>query len=302
MIAEYDARSGALANRYIPGGDADETAFAYDSIGIRSWYLEDAQGSVVATSDALGNAAVINQYGPSGEPGVVSPGRNQGRIRYTGQSIIAEAGTASGDQILYDYRARIYAPRLGRFLQTDPICTVDDLNLYTYVGNDPINLTDPSGLLADTIKRNPKTSIAVGGVGVVAAGACFALGLCEVGAAVAGTVAVGRIAVGVLGRGGPTAAAESISLGTKQAARRALDGPMGVAANKFFRDSSKNAQDLKITNLSRGGKRFEFFYPARNSGYGKRYVQEVDGTGVRVREFKETIGQNGIIEFKQTPR
>ncbi|MFM0130633.1 RHS repeat-associated core domain-containing protein, partial [Paraburkholderia sediminicola] len=46
------------------------------------------------------------------------------------------------------YKARMYSPALGRFLQTDPVGSADDLNLYAYVGNNPINLTDPTGLTA----------------------------------------------------------------------------------------------------------------------------------------------------------
>ncbi|MFA6100525.1 MAG: RHS repeat-associated core domain-containing protein [Patescibacteria group bacterium] len=47
---------------------------------------------------------------------------------------------------LYDYKARMYSPTLGRFLQTDPIGYGDGLNWYNYVRADPVNATDPSGL------------------------------------------------------------------------------------------------------------------------------------------------------------
>jgi len=50
---------------------------------------------------------------------------------------------------LYDYRARWYEPTLGRFVQPDTLVPEPGkpqaLNRYTYVYNNPLNYTDPSG-------------------------------------------------------------------------------------------------------------------------------------------------------------
>jgi RHS repeat-associated protein len=54
---------------------------------------------------------------------------------------------------LIDMRGRIYDPKLGRFLQVDPIVSAPRLgqswNPYSYVRNNPLNLVDPSGFDAE---------------------------------------------------------------------------------------------------------------------------------------------------------
>ncbi len=66
------------------------------------------------------------------------------RTRYTGQELDRELG-------LYDYGARWYDPALGRFLQVDPLASsFPGYTPYHYVHNNPINLTDPTGMSASS--------------------------------------------------------------------------------------------------------------------------------------------------------
>lgn len=75
-------------------------------------------------------------------------------IIYTGQRYESESG-------LYYYKLRYYSPKLGRFLQPDPIGYGDGLNLYGYCDNDGLNRHDPIGLKSPP--AGEKTSSAVVG-------------------------------------------------------------------------------------------------------------------------------------------
>ncbi|MDZ4155928.1 MAG: RHS repeat-associated core domain-containing protein, partial [Methylococcales bacterium] len=143
LVAEYNS-TGALLRRYVHGPGVDEPLVWYEGAvtTAKTWLYSDHQGSIVATANTAGTSTATYSYGPYGEPNATTGVR----FRYTGQQLL-------GPLNLYYYKARFYSPAIGRFLQTDPIGYQDGLNWYAYVGNNPFNRNDSSGLGAESIAK-----------------------------------------------------------------------------------------------------------------------------------------------------
>ena len=171
-IVELDA-SGTRVNwnLYGPGPDEILVRFQYDTGGYTRYHL-DAMGNVrfllgqnnlgleKYTYDVFGRPTITGWDGDYRKASICG-----NRFLFTGREYLYTLG-------LYDYRHRFYHPGLGRFIQTDPMglqiegaklsteqtafypagqapatFNASELDLYRYCHNDPVNKTDPTGLI-----------------------------------------------------------------------------------------------------------------------------------------------------------
>jgi RHS repeat-associated protein len=115
--------------------------FASNKGGVQYFYHNDHLGGVNVITDITGGRVQLVEYDPWG-----SVSRSEGNIdpthKFTGKELDPETG-------LYYYGGRYYDPEISRFISADPFVSDPDepqnLNRYSYVNNDPINYTDPSG-------------------------------------------------------------------------------------------------------------------------------------------------------------
>jgi len=150
VLEEYawdtQSSSWVLAAVYVHGIGVDN-AISIERDGEIYYYHYDGYGSVSELTDEDGALAQAYEYDAWGIATIYDPeSAIENPYLYTGRRWDAAIS-------LYYYRARHYAPTLGRFLQPDPIGYGDGTNLYVYVAGTPTVFIDPSGMEKLKIRR-----------------------------------------------------------------------------------------------------------------------------------------------------
>jgi len=136
VLAEMDASNNLIA------------FYVYDGVGLVAkitpaseyyFYHYDGLGSTVAITDSSAQIVNAYAYSPYGMVGAQETIPNP--FTYVGRFGVMAEGNG-----LYYMRARYYDPEVGRFINKDPIGYAGGMNLYGYVGGNPINFVDPWGL------------------------------------------------------------------------------------------------------------------------------------------------------------
>ena len=114
------------------------------STGVKTtrYFHSDQLGSVDAVTNDLGNVVARYEYQPFGSRSVIQGDANSTKHGFTGHEHLTNVG-------LIHMNGRVYDPVIARFLSADPTIqfpgNLQSYNRYSYVMNNPLAFTDPSG-------------------------------------------------------------------------------------------------------------------------------------------------------------
>ena len=132
-------------------GDLGRTGSGLDE---RLYYVTDAHRNVTAVTTTAGAVVERYHYDPYGRVTILD-GTTDSQTEWAtdadqtsdvANEILYCGYRRDSETALYHVRHRTYHPRLGRWLQRDPIGYVDGMSLYEYCGSGPVVGTDPDGL------------------------------------------------------------------------------------------------------------------------------------------------------------
>ncbi|MCF6250771.1 MAG: RHS repeat-associated core domain-containing protein [Methylococcaceae bacterium] len=217
--------AGVLQNKYLRGVVVDEivNGYTYHSDNANDWtnytFHHDHLNSVTALTGHAGSTKESNRYDAFGAILNLSfPGTGNEQL-FTGRQLDVNTG-------LYYYRARYYDAEIGRFISEDPLGFQAGVNFYAYVGNNPVNFNDPSGLVRWGDLGNASLGLFSGGSGVVVGGATV-LG----GAGLFATNPIAGSAVAVFGATVFTNSAANIALNGRRFVDALIDVRPSVPGN-----------------------------------------------------------------------
>ncbi|MFN8729385.1 MAG: RHS repeat-associated core domain-containing protein, partial [Planctomyces sp.] len=154
---EIDRRLDVNNNGRLETGPPIDPA---NGLPISNWDDDDDLSLFTKEFVALYEWRLNNEPTPPDPTTALFDGTGAGRGKLSREDIDNRIGAAGmwWDPHLgiYHVRHRAYDPRLGRFLQPDPIGVAGGWNVFEYVGGDPANLIDPSGL-ASQFATSPVT-------------------------------------------------------------------------------------------------------------------------------------------------
>ncbi len=138
VLQERTADGGTVTKTYTPQGEQSYLTINNQPSTINLYHTRDHLGSVREVVAEDGTLVSRYDYKPYGERVLVS-GTYESSKGYTGHDYHADSGL-----VLTRYRA--YDPSIGRWLSADPIGEEGGVNLYGYLGGNPLNAIDPLGL------------------------------------------------------------------------------------------------------------------------------------------------------------
>lgn len=145
---EIVTENGVVTTKRTIGGVMLQTVVG--STATNHYLFHDQLGSLARVTDASGGVINVQDYSAFGErrnptsqvPGATAPSLTT--RGFTGHEHV------DGMNVIH-MNGRIYDAALGRFLQADPLIQAPDnaqsWNAYTYVFNNPLRYTDPTGML-----------------------------------------------------------------------------------------------------------------------------------------------------------
>lgn len=132
--------------------DIDKNQKETQNLNIRKirYQLDNHLGSVALELDQQAQLISYEEYFPYGGT-ALQAGKNLIEValktyRYSGK----ERDNSTG---FYYYGRRYYAPGLGRWLNPDPAHRVDGMNLYAFVGGNPVGHVDVDGLFKNSFSK-----------------------------------------------------------------------------------------------------------------------------------------------------